>query len=264
MKTPVSVILQRIETPGPPEEPRKYLGASQIGHPCARALWYEFRHCGREVFSARMLRLFDRGHREEEVFYRLLRKAGMEVWEIDPDTGEQFAISDFNGHFRGHTDGIGKFPGDDAVGLELKSYNLKRFTVLTKMGVKLESPKYYSQMQVYMEGMKLKTTLFCAVCKDNDELHMEYVEFDPLAFQSLNNKAHSILNADSPPMRIGTPETYECRHCPHLGICHHSQKPLKNCRSCKFGEPAENSTWICSKGHEFGEVCGDYKAITEQ
>ncbi len=44
-------------------KPRKHLGASQIGHPCLRYLWYQFRWCAesKTSFDGRMLRLFETG-----------------------------------------------------------------------------------------------------------------------------------------------------------------------------------------------------------
>jgi len=88
------------------------------------------------------------------------------------------------------------------------------------------------------------------------------VDYDFIRFESSNNKAHTVLNSKSPPPKIGGPEAYGCRMCHMNSVCHHGQKPLKNCRSCKSGEPAENATWVCGKGHEFGTVCGEYEAIT--
>src|ERR1700676_4957009 len=44
---------------------RSHLGWSVIGHSCMRYLWYHFRWFKRETHSARMLKLFAEGHREE-------------------------------------------------------------------------------------------------------------------------------------------------------------------------------------------------------
>ncbi len=71
------------------EGPRRYLGASVIGHPCDRFLWMHFRGIHRERFDGRMLRLFDRGQREESVFIQELRWIGAEVMDRDPSTGDQ-------------------------------------------------------------------------------------------------------------------------------------------------------------------------------
>ena len=47
---------------------RAHLGASLIGRSCERALWYGFRWSKRAAHEPRILRLFARGQREEDVF----------------------------------------------------------------------------------------------------------------------------------------------------------------------------------------------------
>jgi hypothetical protein len=63
------------------EKKRGHLGASQIGHRCARQAWYSFRWFYRGQHTARMLRLFNRGHQEEERIIRWMRAAGYKVRE---------------------------------------------------------------------------------------------------------------------------------------------------------------------------------------
>lgn len=72
------------------------LGASILGKPCARAIWYDFRWCGTEVFSGRMLRLFQTGHIEETRVVHDLRAIGCEVSDIDGDTGDQHTFAPTN------------------------------------------------------------------------------------------------------------------------------------------------------------------------
>lgn len=62
---------------------RSHLGASLIGEDCLMKLWFIFRWVQREDFSGRMLRLFQRGHREEQVFIEYLRGIGCTVIEYD-------------------------------------------------------------------------------------------------------------------------------------------------------------------------------------
>jgi hypothetical protein len=58
---------------------RSYLGASGLGKPCIRQVWYDFRWAYRVEHGGRLLRLLNRGHEEEDRFYRWLRAAGVEV-----------------------------------------------------------------------------------------------------------------------------------------------------------------------------------------
>lgn len=130
--------------------PRGHLGASQIGTACIRASWYAFRWAYREKHTGRILRLFNRGHEEEDRIYRWLRATGLEVrdythrlvldicgnyalldWdeplsEHDVDVSDsahhiaiakeqdvplkQYGFEDHEGHFRGSTDGKLRFP----------------------------------------------------------------------------------------------------------------------------------------------------------
>lgn len=61
------------------QEPRHHLGASEIGGHCMRAVWYSFRGVASQTHEGRMLRLFNRGHEEEDRLIRWLRMAGAEV-----------------------------------------------------------------------------------------------------------------------------------------------------------------------------------------
>lgn len=67
------------------EGPRWHLGASLIGEECIRKLWSTHRWLKHERHEPRMLRLFNRGHREEPAFIRMLRGIGFEVWEYQPE-----------------------------------------------------------------------------------------------------------------------------------------------------------------------------------
>ena len=61
---------------------RDYLGASRIGEPCARRLCYELMQVPVDNgadFSGRMLRVFEAGHRFEEMTIRWLRLAGFDL-----------------------------------------------------------------------------------------------------------------------------------------------------------------------------------------
>jgi len=78
---------------GPPgfeqDGPRNYLGASEIGNECWRACWYSFRHAVTPEPGGRMRRLWTRGHREEAFFIAILKLVGIEVEDLDPDSGDR-------------------------------------------------------------------------------------------------------------------------------------------------------------------------------
>lgn len=63
---------------------RHHLGGSLIGRKCKRELWYSFRWAQPPEFEGRMLRLFNRGHREEDRFVEWLRSIGVEHYPFQP------------------------------------------------------------------------------------------------------------------------------------------------------------------------------------
>ena len=66
---------QRIQEPN-----RPHFGCSLLGHPCDRYLWLNFRWAIDNKLPGRLLRLFARGHAEEEVAVKNLRAIGMNIF----------------------------------------------------------------------------------------------------------------------------------------------------------------------------------------
>ena len=164
---------------GDAEPSRGYCGASEIGHPCERYLWYKIRNCCKEDISGRVYRLFETGDLAESRFVKELRAIDCEVHEVD-EHGNQFAVYAHGGHFSGHMDSaILGIPGAEKtwhVG-EFKTHSKKNFTKL-KCGVKNAFPKHYAQMQAYMHKTGMKRALYLAVNKDTDELYAERIHYD--------------------------------------------------------------------------------------
>jgi len=184
-----------------PDEPRPHLGASEIGRPCDRAIWYSFRWATKKKFPGRIKRLFDRGNREEEVFMRELKGIGAEVYDRDPVTGLQHRFKSW-------------------CIVEFKTHGNKSFTDLVAKGVEESKPEHYAQMQVYMGLAELERALYLAVNKDTDELHSEWIHFDKAAFAALLERAEKIIRADEPPPGISTdPAWWQCKMCDHQNVC---------------------------------------------
>lgn len=234
------------------EELRPHLGASQIGHPCSRALWYGFRWALAMDFDGRMLRLFETGQLEENRLIRDLRHIGVEVSAFDPD-GNQWRVSALGGHFGGSMDGcavgIPEAPKTWHV-LEFKTHNLKSFTDLQAKGVMEAKPMHYAQMQVYMELTGMTRALYLAVCKNDDHLYAERVEHDPVAAAKLLAKAERIIFSDEPPARISDNASWwECKFCDYHPVCHGEAVALVNCRTCAHVTAARDGTWRCEVDH---------------
>lgn len=234
------------------EAPRPHLGASVIGQSCARQLWYGFRWCTQETFSGRMLRLFERGQREEEVFARELRAVGVEVHTLDPRTGQQFRFSVLGGHVGGSMDaallGIHEAPATWHVG-EFKTHNAKSFATLQAKGVQAAKPAHYAQMQLYMHWSGMQRAFYLAVNKDTDDLYAERVRYSRDTASALEGKADRIVQSAEPPERIShDPAWYECKLCPAHALCHGNKLPAPHCRNCLHATPEMdgNARWSCA------------------
>ncbi|MDB5294691.1 MAG: hypothetical protein JWO31_674, partial [Phycisphaerales bacterium] len=264
------------------EGPRRYLGASVIGKPCDRALWYDFRWCGREQFAGRMVRLFETGHLEEHRFVHNLRSIGCDVRQYaDDKTLEQFAVSAVGGHFKGHTDGavLGLPEAPKTWHLaEYKTHNHKSFTTLKSKGVAAHKPEHFAQMQVYMHLQGLTRAIYLAVNKNDDELYAERVKADAITADRYLARARSIVTAAEPPDRISSdPSAFGCKFCNHRDRCHgNPDAPAApvgiNCRTCCHATPVvddarDDGPWRCDRHakplaeQEQARGCGDHLLI---
>ncbi|HPE62445.1 MAG TPA: hypothetical protein PLB10_19120 [Thiolinea sp.] len=232
---------------------RAHLGASVIGNPCNRALWYGFRWCRAPEFSGRQLRLFARGQREEDVFVELLRQAGVRVVTVDANTGQQYRFSDLGGHFGGSMDGaaIGLIEAPKAWHvLEFKTHNSRSFKQLTGKGVQASKPMHYTQMQCYMHWSGMKRAYYMAVNKDDDSLYGERIRYDAAHAEATLKKAENIIRASEPPAGISqNPEWYECAWCDYHAMCFGQKVALKSCRTCVHATPVlegNTSLWSCA------------------
>ncbi len=212
----VQAVYRVYKKAGDAEAPRGYLGASIIGEPCLRKLWYTFRGLCEPEFCGRMYRLFDTGHREEPRICADLHRIGCIVDQFD-NQGEQFGVAWFGGLFAGHLDGIirsglPEAPKSEHV-LECKTHNTKSFNKLKKEGVEKAHPKHFAQMQIYMEGTGIKRALYYAVCKETDELYTERIKHDPKVVRLLLDKAEMVIYGSLPPRMSERPDHYGCRLC---------------------------------------------------
>lgn len=231
-----------------PAENRNHLGASIVGDKCSRRSWYTFRWVKLEQHLGRMRRLFQRGHREEQIFIEILRGIGFTIWEVDPETNQQFRIYGCQGHFGGSGDSKGLIPGlpDIPILLEFKTHNTKSFTYLVEKKLFAAKPQHYAQMCLYGKGYQYKYGLYCAINKNDDDYYFELVELDWNYAIQLEKKAQDIISSQLPPARISdNPAYFECKYCDKADICHNGAAVEVNCRSCKSAVAIENAQWYC-------------------
>lgn len=253
----VTAIFKWYEEQEAKNPPRPYLGASIIGKPCDRSLWYQFRHVKVIRFEGRMLRLFDTGHREEHRFVEELQGIGCEVLDRDPATGEQFEIKEVFGHFSGHADSVarGMPEGPKTYALvEYKTHSAKSFADLVKKGVEKAKPEHFVQMQIYMRGLELTRAIYLARNKDTDDLHCEWIHYDKAVADEYIERAERIIFAGTPPEGISTdPAYWQCKFCDYQGICHQDAAPRKGCRTCVKATPCKegnDGAWKCERWGE--------------
>ena len=239
-----------------PQEHRPHMGASLIGHNCDRYIWLTWRWALKPEFKGRILRLFDTGKREEARLVEELRGIGATVWDVDPDSGDQWCVSACNGHFGGSLDGVAKglpeAPKSPAV-LEFKTHGEKSFNELLKKKVQGAKPQHYDQMTVYMGLMDIDRALYMAVNKNTDDVYCEWVHFDKDRYAQLIARAQRLIESTTPPFRMSTdPEFFECKWCSMWRHCHGGMAAEPNCRTCVHSSPVENGKWWCEKhrGHQ--------------
>jgi len=226
------------------EPVRTYLGASQIGDPCLRKLYYSYSHTpvdiGREL-TARAIRIFDTGHAgedaaalqmgavdvpETDVFrttaVRWMKDAGFDLLTRDPKTKEQFGFTVLNGRLKGHTDGkIVSGPLTDEipypVGWEHKALNTKNWSKIKRHGLKEASPLYYGQCHIYMGYMEWPAYIFTATNKNTQELNHELITYDAREAQTQTDRAVTVIRAveagDLLPRLTDNPDFYLCKFC---------------------------------------------------
>ena len=202
--------------------PRNHLGISEIGEDCKRKLWYKFRWVAFEQFDGRMLRLFKRGHREEEKYINYLEGIGFKVQRFDGN-GKQFRVSGFLGHYGGSCDGVGYSPWypDLPLLLEFKTHNTKSFVHYVEKGLQISKPKHLDQMNCYGYKMGIEYGLYFPENKNDDDIKVTVLKLDWNRAKQLEIKAQEIISAGEAPPRISdNPAFWECKLCTFKENCH--------------------------------------------
>jgi hypothetical protein len=242
------------------DRPRPYLGASSIGDPCSRKLWYRFRWAAKERFDAATLKRFADGHASEAVqAVRLRLVEGVTLVTIDPESGGQIGFRDLDGHYGGHADGmilgIHEAPKTWHV-WEHKSVNEKSLNELRrirresgqKAALRRWKPEYWAQAQQYMHYLGASRHYLTASspgCRDAVSVR---TDADPASALELRAKAERIIRADAPPVKLSeTPDRMECRWCTFTAVCHGSEMPARNCRTCLHSTPVARGGWHCAR-----------------
>jgi hypothetical protein len=241
---------------------RKHLGASVIGRPCQRQLFFIFRWAKEVRHKATLLNLFKRGQNEEAVIVAMLRLAGIQVWDtnpddIDPETGKerQWRVSDHWGHFGGSLDGVALGVPDcpDAPTLlEFKTHSDNSFAKVRDKGLISSKFEHYIQTQIYMYYKELGQALYWPVNKNDDNTNPLLIKANSRDAETYIEKARVIIIAEEPPAPISTtPAHSACKYCDFASVCFGKEAPARNCRTCIYSYPAqeEGGVWRCRHEH---------------
>ena len=207
-------------------QPRRgYLGASQIGNVCERALWYSY--VGKETEKTwKSVFAIEDGHITEDVIIdRLSKVPGVLIHS------QQLGFEDMEGRFCGHIDGIIcgllQAPKTPHI-LEVKCCNETKFKNLIK--AKEEKGEkdalehwdvlYYAQAQVYMLKFDLdRHYLVCATPGGRDMVSVR-TELDEERARNYLKRAHRIINMIVTPERIGeNKDFFKCKICQFKEEC---------------------------------------------
>lgn len=230
-----------------PRGERDYIGASEIGHACERYLFLKFhRFVWPEEFDPRMLRLFNRGHREEFAFEAMLKAIGFEV--LDSCQGQGGFR---HGFFAGHWDGMLR-RNSLTYTVEYKTHSDKSFKLLKLDGVKESKPMHYAQMCVYAKEQGADGMIYMAVNKNDDDLHIEVLPRDDDHAEQMHARAMRLASDFKLPKRIAKTITdHRCKFCNAKPVCF-GVKPMRiDCRNCvNITKDEEAGKFVCELGRE--------------
>ncbi|BAE49956.1 hypothetical protein [Paramagnetospirillum magneticum] len=180
---------------------RQYVSTSGIGRECLRQIQYDYlavpKDEGRD-FEPPTLRIFEAGHRGEDVVAAWLKAAGFDL-RTERRDGKQFGFAVLNGCFKGHIDGClvdGPVAMDYPALWENKALGVSSWKDVVKRGVVLSKPVYAAQIALYQAYMDLPApALFTALNRDTWEIHCELVPFDAALAQAMSDRAFQVVQA---------------------------------------------------------------------
>lgn len=221
------------------QPPRHYVSTSGLGRECLRQIQYDYLAVPKDPggdFAPRTLRIFEAGHRGEDVVANWLRAAGFDLRTHRAD-GRQFGFTALGGRFKGHIDGC-LVAGPVAMAFpalwENKALGAASWKEVVRRGVVPAKPVYAAQIALYQAYLDLPNpALFTALHRDTWDLYCELVPFDAELAQRLSDRAVQVVQAsDAQELlpRVATdPSSILCRggragsdwhsSCPWQGLC---------------------------------------------
>ena len=183
------------------ERPRTYVSSSGLGRACLRQIQYDYlavpKDEGQE-FAPKTLRIFEAGHRGEDMVASWLRLAGFDLRTERAD-GRQFGFAALDGRLKGHVDGClvsGPVPMAYPALWENKALGASSWKDTIKRGVTIARPVYAAQIALYQAYLDLPNpALFTALNRDTLEIYAELVPFDAALAQQMSDRAVQVVRA---------------------------------------------------------------------
>jgi Domain of unknown function DUF83 len=199
-------------------ESRDYIGASSIGHPCLRHIWYNYNKYPRKQFSAKQKRTLTTGKYLESLLIEEILNADI---NIDYNENGSHHLYDYDYPvFQGNMDAVMMIDNKQVV-LEIKTAKDSSFKNFVKNGLYKWNIQYYSQIQSYLGMADINHAYILVINKDTGELHDEFITFDELHYSLIKHKVNEVINAKEPPEKINkSPIFYICNMCQYKEICH--------------------------------------------
>lgn len=147
--------------------------------------------------------IFDSGSMYEAQVAAMLEMAGVldqgggRVFEFEgiPARPDYLAWPCWEGWERDFETAFGLKPGAN-VPIEIKSAGFTSFNRIKEDGMRVASPHYYSQLQMYLAATGQPVGVFLVIHKDTSALYEEVVELDPAAIRELKNLVWVGLNQE--------------------------------------------------------------------
>lgn len=231
---------------------RHRIGAGYVGIECDRALAFKFHKYpvedrGGEVSDGELTMHAEYGHFTEDLMIKLFRFSGFTILTEDQNNpGEQIGWKDLwdtqinQYRVAGQIDGlITALPAvvpealrNDLANLtgsietpciwESKKATAKKFRRFQKNGVRKADPKYYGQLILNMNALKIPQTLFTMVNLDSMKKYHELVVFDAREAQRLVDRVLKTIRTESPfeALKIAHSEdSIKCKFCDYKDKC---------------------------------------------
>lgn len=218
------------------EKPRCYIGASGIGHGCARKIWYDLKGYDKQLKPIGNVTAIEDGHRTEDVMADRLRL--IDGIELHTDqNGNQFGFDwgFMKGHYDGVIKGLLQAPKTWHIweNKTTKESNYNKLikdidTYGEKRALKQWNDMYYAQAVIYMHAEDLTrhyTTVTTPGGRDfigiRTDKNTEFAE-------ELIDKAKKISVMEEAPDRKWRADFWKCKMCDYRKECHDNAKEKSN------------------------------------